>query len=82
MESPAFAPATSPAYSNAAYEVLSFALEKITGKTFETMFEESIVDRLNLSSTSLGQPNTTSGGIIPVNETASEWNYNLGDGDP
>jgi hypothetical protein len=36
---PSFAPATTTAYSNAAYEVLAFALEKITGKTFETMLE-------------------------------------------
>jgi CubicO group peptidase (beta-lactamase class C family) len=80
MENPSYAPGTTPAYSNAAYQVLSYALEAITGKTFETMFAESILNPLNLNATSLTQPNSTADAIIPFNETASEWNYDLGDG--
>ncbi|KNG89846.1 putative beta-lactamase [Aspergillus nomiae NRRL 13137] len=80
-EDPTFAPGTTPAYSNAAYQLLRYAMENITGIEFASMFDDSIVKPLNLNSTSLLTPKNDNTGIIPVNATASLWDFNLGDGD-
>ncbi|KAB8209411.1 beta-lactamase/transpeptidase-like protein [Aspergillus parasiticus] len=80
-EDPTFAPGTTPAYSNAAYQLLRYAMENITGTDFPSMFENSIVKPLNLNSTSLVAPKNASVGIIPINETVSVWDFDLGDGD-
>ncbi|KAE8361013.1 beta-lactamase/transpeptidase-like protein [Aspergillus caelatus] len=80
-EDPTFAPGTTPAYSNAAYQLLRYAMENITGIDFLSMFENSIAQPLNLNSTSLFVPKNANVGIIPVNETASVWDFDLGDGD-
>ncbi|KAB8252853.1 beta-lactamase/transpeptidase-like protein [Aspergillus flavus] len=80
-EDPTFAPGTTPAYSNAAYQLLRYAMENISGTDFPSMFQNSIVKPLNLNSTSLLAPKNASVGIIPVNETVSVWDFDLGDGD-
>ncbi|KAE8313488.1 beta-lactamase/transpeptidase-like protein [Aspergillus transmontanensis] len=80
-EDPTFAPGTTPAYSNAAYQLLRYAMENISGTDFPSMFENSIVKPLNLNSTSLVAPKNSSVGIIPINETVSVWDFDLGDGD-
>ncbi|KAF5858114.1 hypothetical protein ETB97_004880 [Aspergillus alliaceus] len=59
-----FPPGMAPAYSNAAYQLLRYVMENITGLDFPSMFQNN--------------PNF---GIIPVNETVSVWNFDLGDGD-
>lgn len=56
-------------------------MENITGTDFPSMFQNSIVKPLNLNSTSLLAPGNASVGIIPVNETVSVWDFDLGDGD-
>ncbi|KAE8143622.1 beta-lactamase/transpeptidase-like protein [Aspergillus pseudotamarii] len=80
-ENPTFAPGTTPAYSNAAYQLLRYAMENITGTDFPSMFENSIVKPLSLNSTSLLVPKNANVGIIPLNQTASVWDFDLGDGD-
>ncbi|KAE8381995.1 beta-lactamase/transpeptidase-like protein [Aspergillus bertholletiae] len=80
-EDPTFAPGTTPAYSNAAYQLLRYTMEKITGMDFQSLFENSIIKPLNLNSTSLLTPKNASVGIIPVNKTVSVWDFDLGDGD-
>lgn len=37
-----------PAYSNNAFSLLAFALEKVTGESMEQMYRETIIDQLNL----------------------------------
>lgn len=56
-------------------------MENITGIDFPSMFENGIVKPLNLNSTSLLVPKNANVGIIPINETVSVWDFNLGDGD-
>ncbi|OGM45034.1 putative beta-lactamase [Aspergillus bombycis] len=80
-EHPTFAPGTTPAYSNAAYQLLRYVMENITGIDFPSMFENSIVKPLNLNSTSLLVHKNANFGIIPINETTSLWDFDLGDGD-
>ncbi|KAI1747220.1 beta-lactamase/transpeptidase-like protein [Xylaria castorea] len=71
-----------PIYSNLAFQVLAYALERITNKSFYTIFQSSIIERLRLSRTSLQSPNSTHEGIIPGDEVSSWWNVNFGDASP
>ena len=74
---PVYAPATAPIYSNAAYQILSYALENITGVDFPTMVENSLFKPLNLSAgTSWTLPASNSNGIIPE---GAAWTIDLGD---
>ncbi|KAE8389621.1 beta-lactamase/transpeptidase-like protein [Aspergillus alliaceus] len=76
-----FPPGMAPAYSNAAYQLLRYVMENITGLDFPSMFQNSIVKPLDLNSTSLLTPKDPNFEIIPVNETVSVWDFDLGDGD-
>ncbi|KAE8151562.1 beta-lactamase/transpeptidase-like protein [Aspergillus avenaceus] len=80
-EHPTFAPGTTPAYSNAAYQLLRYAIENITDEAFPTLVENSIIKPLKLNHTTVSKPTDPSTGIIPVNETVSLWGFNQGDGD-
>ena len=70
---PVYLPASTPIYSNVGFQLLAFALEEITGRSFNDMVNESVFDVLNMESTTLGTPDSTAAGIIPVNETISGW---------
>ncbi|KAI0132808.1 beta-lactamase/transpeptidase-like protein [Xylariales sp. AK1849] len=78
---PSFAPWTTPAYSNIAFQILSYALENITGKSFISSLTDSVLTPLNLNRTYYYSANE-SVGIIPreVNETS--WNVYIGDESP
>jgi CubicO group peptidase (beta-lactamase class C family) len=74
---PVYAPGTAPIYSNAAYMILSYALENITGIDFPTSVQNSVFSPLNLSNgTSWFQPSFNDTAIIPDN---SAWSIPLGD---
>lgn len=62
-----------PIYSNVGFQLLAFALEEITGRSFDNMVNESMLDVLNMKSTTLGTPDSTTAGVISVNETISGW---------
>jgi CubicO group peptidase (beta-lactamase class C family) len=81
-ESPAFLPSTTPVYSNAAFIILSYALENITGRAFSTMLDTDIISRLDLARTTLVQPNDTTWGVIPFDESFGDWSVLLGDASP
>ncbi|TVY40923.1 Beta-lactamase-like protein [Lachnellula subtilissima] len=78
---PAFAPFGTAAYSNIAYQILSYALEAITGKSFEAMLDESIINRLGLQRTFYNAP-YESIGIIPGTVKSTNWYYSLGEENP
>ncbi|KAI1735724.1 beta-lactamase/transpeptidase-like protein [Xylaria scruposa] len=71
-----------PVYSNMAFQILAYALEGITGKSFTDIFQSSIIHRLGLSRTSLQPPNSTQEGIIPGDKISSWWSVSLGDASP
>lgn len=74
---PVFSPFQTPAYSNAAYQILAYALENITSQSLETLFNNHLVTALNLSFTSYSVPNTITNSIIPSNTTSSWWSADL-----
>lgn len=69
-----------PVYSNMAFDVLGYLLEKRLGKTFGEILQSQIFDKLKLNETTVFAPRDTSNGVIPVSKEASGWsdrNYNI-----
>ncbi|KUJ08209.1 beta-lactamase/transpeptidase-like protein [Mollisia scopiformis] len=78
---PVFPTSTTPVYSNIGYQLLSYALEKISYQSYPTMLQNQIIKPLNLSSTSYYTP-PAAHGVIPGNATSSGWNLDYGDFTP
>lgn len=51
-QEPVFAPGTTPILSNAGFIILAYALESITGRSYEDLLQKSILDPLSLLNTS------------------------------
>lgn len=66
-------------FSNAAFQILSYALENITGRTFKSILADDIFRPLKMTSSSLSTPPTTSQAVVPGDETATGWSVDLGD---
>jgi CubicO group peptidase (beta-lactamase class C family) len=79
---PVYLPSTTPIYSNAAFQILGYAIENITNKPFESLLNETVFIPLNMTRSSLFTPSDSSNGVIPVNETASWWALDAGDEAP
>ncbi|TGJ75602.1 hypothetical protein E0Z10_g10973 [Xylaria hypoxylon] len=78
---PSFVPSNTPAYSNLAYQLLAYALESITRKSFTQMVEADILTKLGLSRTYYRQtPPLRFGRNTPGNEVG--WNFSLGESSP
>lgn len=60
-----FAPGTDWSYSNTGYELLGFLVEEMTGKSYETVLTEQVLDPLNLSGTYLPLDGSTPAGTVP-----------------
>ncbi|KAE9404879.1 beta-lactamase/transpeptidase-like protein [Gymnopus androsaceus JB14] len=79
---PVFSPFGSPSYSNVAYQILGYALENITGESFELMFQRDLVGRLGLNGTSYSEPVNSTEAVIPFSISGSAWSYEVGDETP
>ncbi|KAI0967244.1 beta-lactamase/transpeptidase-like protein [Xylaria arbuscula] len=75
---PSLPPFTTPAYSNVAFQLLCYAMETITGKTFESLLEETVLKPLGLNHTFLRAPED-SRGIIPGDPESTGWSFDLGE---
>lgn len=64
---------STPVYSNAAFQILGYALENITGQSMDDLFNEYLVEPLNLTSTSYHLPTTPYASIVPYNTSISWW---------
>ncbi|PKK48887.1 hypothetical protein CI102_5453 [Trichoderma harzianum] len=53
---PSFLPYTTPGYANNGFSLLGLAIENITGKSFEKMFDEDIFEPLDMTSSSAVTP--------------------------
>ncbi|CZR51197.1 uncharacterized protein PAC_01072 [Phialocephala subalpina] len=73
---PVYAPSTSPIYSNVAFQILSYALENITGIDMPTMVSDSLLKPLNLTHSSWNVPASNATGILPV---GNSWSLDIGD---
>lgn len=78
---PSYAPFTTPAYTNTGFQILSYALESIKGKSFESMIQESMLRPLGMNHTYYTYA-PAEVGIIPGNRTDSGWDWQLGDENP
>ncbi|KAI1373289.1 beta-lactamase/transpeptidase-like protein [Hypoxylon crocopeplum] len=75
---PSVAPFQTPAYSNVAFQLLGYALETITGKTFEILMEESVIIPLGLNHTFLRAPGDSLG-VIPGDRVETGWAFDIGE---
>ncbi|KAI8945953.1 beta-lactamase/transpeptidase-like protein [Xylaria longipes] len=78
---PTFSPFVTPAYSDVGYVLLGYALEKMTGKSFQQSFEDKLVKPLNLSHTFYKTPNDSLG-VIPGGRYVTTWAFNMGNESP
>lgn len=69
-------------YSNMAYQILAYALERMTGKSFEKSIKSSLLSPLSMRRTTLEAPKDKKNAMIPENELVSSWNMTLGDATP
>jgi CubicO group peptidase (beta-lactamase class C family) len=79
---PVFATSTTPTYSNVAFQILSYALEAITGKTFPAMLKTNIIKALDLNDTTFTRPLNDSNCIIPGDTSTTMWDFDLGELSP
>jgi len=75
---PTFAPYTTPNYSNGGYEILAFALEAITNRSFAQMVERDLFSRLGMNSSSFAAPADLSNGVIPGGAETSGFSADIG----
>ncbi|KAK1752774.1 D-alanyl-D-alanine-carboxypeptidase/endopeptidase AmpH [Echria macrotheca] len=78
---PQYAPFTTPAYTNTGFQILAYALESITGKSFESTMNDRVLKPLGLKHTYLSNA-PASEGIIPGSREDASWDFQLGDEDP
>ncbi|KAI0965923.1 beta-lactamase/transpeptidase-like protein [Xylaria arbuscula] len=78
---PSFSPFVTPAYSDIAYVLLGYALEKMTGKPFQQSFQDKLVKPLNLTRTFYSVPNDTLG-VVPGDRKRTTWAFNMGNESP
>ncbi|KAK3308344.1 beta-lactamase/transpeptidase-like protein [Chaetomium strumarium] len=71
-----------PVYSNLAYQILAYALEGMTGNSFEKSLESSLLRPLSMKRTTLEAPKSKKNAIIPENDLLSWWNITTGDSSP
>ncbi|KAK5074778.1 hypothetical protein LTS08_005653 [Lithohypha guttulata] len=74
---PVYAPETLPVYSDMAYSLLAFALENITGSSFNDIFANHLIKPLNLTSTYTEAPTDLSNSIIPINDSVAVFTPSL-----
>ncbi|KAI0475625.1 beta-lactamase/transpeptidase-like protein [Xylariaceae sp. FL0804] len=70
---PVVSPFLTPVYSNAAYQILSYALENITNTSMPDLFNRALVAPLGLRATHYTVPASTAGGFVPYGNTTASW---------
>ncbi|KAF1968689.1 beta-lactamase/transpeptidase-like protein [Bimuria novae-zelandiae CBS 107.79] len=78
---PSYAPWQTPTYSNVAYQLLSYALENITGKPFTDSLNDRIIKPLGLNRTFYDNP-PEEYGVIPGTVKDTYWAVSLGQASP
>ncbi|KIX01720.1 uncharacterized protein Z518_09446 [Rhinocladiella mackenziei CBS 650.93] len=71
-----------PIYSNIAYQILAYAVEGMTNRTFKDSLQSSILDPLGLKRTSLEAPPKKDNVVIPEGEDLSWWSVTTGGASP
>jgi CubicO group peptidase (beta-lactamase class C family) len=66
-----------PNYSNQAFQILAYAVEKITGMPFPDIITEQLIEPLNLTRTFVTNPDDESNAVIEAG-----WGLDFGDNAP
>ncbi|KAI1372149.1 beta-lactamase/transpeptidase-like protein [Hypoxylon crocopeplum] len=77
---PSFLPSWTAGYSNMGYQILSYALEAITRKTYSQMLQTDVIDELGLKHTFYQKPSDALG-VIPQGQQAN-WAFSIGEASP
>ncbi|KAH6681323.1 beta-lactamase/transpeptidase-like protein [Halenospora varia] len=77
---PVFPTATTPVYSNIAFQILGYALESITKKSYASLLRNSLATPLHMGSTFSSPPNDTSHAVLPG--TSVNWDLGYQDFTP
>ncbi len=77
---PVFPSFATPSYSNAAFAILGFVIEAVTGKAYDAALEESVLKLLGLTSTSVQAPSGPSGNNVILDPDF--WRWDLGAENP
>lgn len=76
---PVFPTQYTPLYSNAAYHILGYVLEKIAGDTFETVLHRDVFEPLGMTNSGVRHPEAGTG-VVPSGATV--WDAYIGDETP
>ena len=77
---PITAASNTPVYSNIAFQILSYAIEAMTSRSFEDSLKQAVLRPLNMTRTYLEPPKNIDNAIIPTDPGASWWNVTTGGG--
>lgn len=78
---PSYAPWQTPTYSDVAYQLLAYALERITGKNYTDSLNDRVIKPLGLNRTFYDTP-PDKYGVIPGTVKDTYWDVSLGQGGP
>jgi CubicO group peptidase (beta-lactamase class C family) len=76
-QAPIVNPGQTPVYSNMAFQLLGYIIERCTGHSFKSVLRQQILDPLELNETSVFAPLNTQNAVIPANQNASGWSAHL-----
>ncbi|KAI2617783.1 beta-lactamase/transpeptidase-like protein [Hypoxylon sp. NC1633] len=79
---PSFSSFVTPAYSDIGYALLGYALQQMTGKTFKSMVEDSIIKPLGLNRTFYTTPDDSLGIIPGARYIPTNWAFDMGNESP
>jgi len=74
---PVSAASTTPNYSNMAFQILSYAIESMTGESFPDLVTSQLIKPLNLKRTFLTNPGNDTNAVI-----YDGWDLDFGDEAP
>jgi CubicO group peptidase (beta-lactamase class C family) len=74
---PSFPTFATPIYSNNAFQILGYVLEKMTNRKFSSMLDKDIFQRLKMTHSSYQTPASTTFGVIPGDINATGWNVDF-----
>jgi len=72
---------STPIYSNAAFQILGYLLEEMTGHNFQEVLAYDLLEPLGLFRTFYNTPDSSLG-IIPNTDGLKYWNFPMGDETP
>lgn len=73
---PAYGPYTTPAYSDAAYDILGLVIQRVSGQSYGDFIQQRIFTPLNMTRSFVTKPEDDSIGFI--SNEANFWSTSLG----